>query len=259
MSNPSGPDATGAAELSIQEALRRFMQQAPLPFAITRGAGHTLVYANSAFCRLAGLPNGDAIGASIAAVFSSTERNGLIALLDRALQEGVELLDQAIESSSERASGWQCSVWPVIAPDGRAEALGLEIREVAPPDPAIALQRQVAEQLLLGALRARGLAEYAEGARRRSAFLAEAGRLLAQSVDQASTLLALTKLALPTLDAWCIVDILEEGGAIHRLGIYHPDPERQRLAHQLEASWLPEADDPFGAPAMLRELRTDRK
>ncbi|HEU4749286.1 MAG TPA: HAMP domain-containing sensor histidine kinase, partial [Gemmatimonadaceae bacterium] len=71
-----------------------------------------------------------------------------------------------------------------------------------------------------------------------------------------STLLALTKLALPTLNAWCIVDILEEGGAIHRLGIYHPDPEKQKLAQRLEATWRPEADDAFGAPAMLREART---
>ena len=92
-------------------------------------------------------------------------------------------------------------------------------------------------------------------ARRRAAFLAEAGSLLAQTVDQASTLLALTKLALP-LCAWCIVDILEEGGGIHRLGIYHPDPEKQKLAVALEASWRPEPDDAFGAPAMLRDART---
>jgi signal transduction histidine kinase len=75
-------------------------------------------------------------------------------------------------------------------------------------------------------------------------------------VDQTSTLVALTKLALPTLGAWCIVDILGEGGAIHRLGIYHPDPEKQKLARKLEATWLPEPDDPFGAPAMLRDART---
>ena len=256
MSSRSGQDAKRTTQLSIQEALSRYMQQAPLPFAITRGGAHTLVYANSAFCRLAGLRIGDTIGAPIATGFDASDRHALIALLDRALQKGVDLLDQDIASSSEGASAWRCSVWPVIATNGQAEALALEIREATPPDPAIALQRQVAEQMLLGALRERGLAEDAEAARRRAAFLAEAGRLLAQSVDQASTLLALTKLALPTLDAWCIVDILEEGGAIHRLGIYHPDPERQRLAHQLEASWLPEADDPFGAPAMLRELRT---
>ncbi|MFN2398523.1 MAG: sensor histidine kinase, partial [Gemmatimonadaceae bacterium] len=138
----------------------------------------------------------------------------------------------------------------------RAEALGIEIREAKTPDAALELQRQVAEQMLLGALRERGLAEDAEAARRRAAFLAEAGRLLAESVDQTSTLVALTKLALPTLGAWCIVDILQEGGAIHRLGIYHPDPEKQKLAQELEATWVPELDDPFGAPAMLRDART---
>ena len=248
---------TRDAELSIHEALSKYTQQAPLPFAITRGREHTLVYANSAFCRFAGLPNGDAIGAPITSGFGLAERPALIALLDRALRERVELLDQIIESSGVRpGGGWRCSVWPVIAPNGTAEALGLEIRESTPTDSAMALQREVAEQMLLGALRERGLAEDAEAARRRAAFLAEAGRLLAQSVDQASTLLALTKLALPTLGAWCIVDILEERGAIHRLAIYHPDPEKQKLAEQLEASWLPEADDEFGAPAMLRDART---
>jgi signal transduction histidine kinase len=231
------------------------MQQAQLPFAITRGAEHTLVYANAAFCRLAGVTSGDALGASIAAVFAATEGTALSAILDRAFRDGVELIDARIDAASERATGWECSVWPVIAEDGRPEAVGIEIRESNPPETAIELQREVAEQMLLGALRERGLADDAEAARRRAAFLAEAGRLLAESVDQASTLVALTKLALPNLGAWCIVDILEDGGAIHRLGIYHPDPEKQKLARQLEATWMPEADDPFGAPAMLREPR----
>ena len=243
-------------ELSLQEALRRCMQQAPLPFAITRGPENTVVYANSAFCRLAGVVNGDALGAPIGSLFTAPEGRALSAILDRAFRGGVEILDESIDAASERASGWQCSVWPVIAHDGQTEALGIEIRESSPPDGALALQRQVAEQMLLSALRERGLADDAEAARRRAAFLAEAGRLLAESVDQSSTLVALTKLALPTLGAWCIVDIIEEGDAIHRLGIYHPDPERQKLALELQESWFPEADDPFGAPAMLRNSRT---
>lgn len=246
----------GAAEPSIQEALRRSVQQAPLPFAVTRGENHALVYANAAFRRLAGLANRDALGAPLATAFTATEGRALTAILDRAFGDGVELLDERFRPSSERAIDWQCSVWPVIADDGRAEALGIEIRPSSPVDEALELQRQVAEKMLLGALRERGLAEDAEAARRRAAFLAEAGRLLAESVDRASTLVALTKLALPTLGAWCIVDILEEAGAIHRLGIYHPDPEKQRLAQALEATWVPEPDDPFGAPAMLRDRRT---
>jgi signal transduction histidine kinase len=244
------------AELSIQKALRRTMQQAPLPFAITRGAEHRLVYANSAFCRLAGIANGNALGVPIAGAFTGAEGRRLSGILDRAFRDGVELLDEALDPSGENASDILCSVWPVIAENGHTEALGIEIRESNSRDAAIDLQRQVAEQMLLGALRERGLADDAEAARRRAAFLAEAGRLLAESVDQSTTLIALTRLALPTLGAWCIVDILEEDNAIHRLAIYHPDPEKQKLAEELESSWTPEPDDPLGAPAMLREQRT---
>ncbi|HMG00259.1 MAG TPA: PAS domain-containing sensor histidine kinase [Gemmatimonadaceae bacterium] len=248
--------APRVAELSIQKALRRTMQQAPLPFAITRGAEHRLVYANSAFCRLAGIANGNALGVPIAGAFTGAEGRSVSRILDRAFRDGVELLDEALDPSGENASDILCSVWPVIAENGHTEALGIEIRESNSRDAAIDFQRQVAEQMLLGALRERGLADDAEAARRRAAFLAEAGRLLAESVDQSTTLVALTKLALPSLGAWCIVDILEENNAIHRLAIYHPDPDKQKLAEELESSWIPEPDDPFGAPAMLREQRT---
>jgi len=228
-----------------------------VPFAITRGDRHTLVYANSAFCHLAGITRGDALGVRAAAVFPETRRRALSGVLDLAFRDGVEILDERIPASpGEDEKDWQCSVWPVIADDGQPEALGIEIRESSRLDDALQLQREVAERMLLGALRERGLAEDAEAARRRAAFLAEAGRMLSESVDQTSTLTALTKLGLPTLGAWCIVDVLEEGNAIHRLGIYHPDPEKQKLAHELEAIWVPQADDPFGAPAMLREQRT---
>jgi signal transduction histidine kinase len=232
------------------------MQQAPMPFAITRDATHTLVYANSAFCRLAGVGDRTALGAPIGSVVAPAARQSLTAVLDRAYRDGVELLDEHLDPPSEKKTQWRCSVWPVVADNGAPEALGIEIREASPPDAALELQRAVAEQMLLGALRERGFAEDAEAARRRAAFLAEAGRLLAESVDRGSTLIALTKLALPSLGAWCIVDILEEGGSVHRLGIYHPDPEKQKLAQLLEATWVPEHDDPFGAPAMVRDART---
>jgi signal transduction histidine kinase len=256
MNSGERPAATRTTELRLQEALRRTMQQAPLPFAITRDADHALAYANSAFCRAVGVANRDVLGARIDTVFTAAAGLALTTILDRAFRDGVEILDERIDAPGETESGWNFSVWPVIADDGETEALGIEIREARPLDAALDLQRKVAEQMLLGALRERGLAEDAEAARRRAAFLAEAGRLLAESVDQASTLIALTRLALPTLGAWCIVDILEEGDSVHRLGIYHPDPEKQELAHQLQVTWTPEPDDPFGAPAMLRDART---
>ncbi|HEY8852862.1 MAG TPA: GAF domain-containing sensor histidine kinase [Gemmatimonadaceae bacterium] len=255
MSTRSQPGKARATELSIQSALRDHMQKTALPFAITIGVEHTLVYANPAFSRLAGIVNGDALNAPIATFFRSSERGALNAILDRAFRDRVELLDARLEGLDEKASERQYSVWPVIAADGHTEALGIEIREPTRSE-TLDLQREVAEQMLLGALRERGFAEDAEAARRRAAFLAEAGRLLAESVDQSSTLIALTRLSLPLLGAWCIVDILEEGDSIHRLGIYHPDPAKRALARQLQAGWGPEPDDQFGGPAMVRDPRT---
>ena len=162
------PGAARATRFSVQEVMRR----SPLPFAITRGAERRLVYANSAFSRLAGITNGETPGVPIATVFTGTEGGALSALLDRASRDGVELLDERIETSSEKASGWQCSVWPVITDDGKAEALGIEIRESNPPSTALDLQRQVAEQMLLGALRERSFADDADAANRaKTAFL----------------------------------------------------------------------------------------
>ncbi|MDP9206049.1 MAG: HAMP domain-containing histidine kinase [Gemmatimonadota bacterium] len=148
------------------------MQQAPLPFAIARGAEHTIVYANSAFGRLVRVANRGALGTPIATAFTGAMGPALTAILDRAGRDGVELLDQRIDVSSERGSAWQCSVWPVNADNGRLEALGIEIREAILPDAALELQRQVAEQMLLGALRERGFADDAEAANRaKTAFL----------------------------------------------------------------------------------------
>jgi signal transduction histidine kinase len=256
MSARSRSGKARATELSIQAALRDYMQQTALPFAITVGARHTLVYANPAFCRLTGIVSGDGLNGPIASLLAGPESKALNETLDRAFRDRVEVLDARLDKSSEKTSGWQYSIWPVIAADGDAEALGIEIREPTRLDATLDLQRQVAEQMLLGALRERGFAEDAEAARRRAAFLAEASRLLGESVDRSSTLIALSRLALPLLGAWCIVDVLIEGDRVHRLGIYHPDPAMQKLARKLQKSWGPEPGDQFGAPAMMRDPRT---
>src|ERR1700682_4071975 len=168
MKSKRRPTAARATKFSAQEALR----SSPLPFAIARGVEHTLVYANSAFCRLAGITDGAAPGVPIATVFTGIDGGALGALLDRAFRDGVTLLDERINASNERASGWQWSVWPVITDDGRTEALSIQIRDSSLPDDGLDLQRRVAEQMLLGALRERGLADDAETAERaKTAFL----------------------------------------------------------------------------------------
>jgi signal transduction histidine kinase len=89
------------------------------------------------------------------------------------------------------------------------------------------------------------------------AFLAEASRLLADSLDYEATLSTVARLALPSLGAWCIVDVVEEDGAMRRLAVIHPDPARQAVARRLTHGWPPEADHPLGVPVVVRTRRAE--
>jgi PAS domain S-box-containing protein len=86
----------------------------------------------------------------------------------------------------------------------------------------------------------------AETARQRLSFLAEASQELAISLDYSTTLDSLARLAVPTLADWCVVDVLEEQGQIHRVAVAHHDPTREeRLAafhrHQADNHVFPTA------------------
>ena len=89
------------------------------------------------------------------------------------------------------------------------------------------------------------------------AFLAEASRLLADSLDYETTLATVARLALPHLGGWCIVDLLESDGSMRRLAIIHPDERKQALARKLESGWPPEADDPLGVPLAIRRRSSE--
>ena len=77
--------SSSAIKLSVQEA------NAAVPAAIRHypRRGHALVYANSAFCRLAGIANGDA-PAEQSPPCSRGLKEELSALADRAVRDGVE-------------------------------------------------------------------------------------------------------------------------------------------------------------------------
>jgi signal transduction histidine kinase len=89
-------------------------------------------------------------------------------------------------------------------------------------------------------------------AKRRSEFLAEASRLLGASLQYEPTLATVAAMALPFLGSWCFVDLVEPDDTMRRVAVIHPDPEKQRLARQLENGWPPERDDPLGAPRAVR-------
>jgi signal transduction histidine kinase len=92
---------------------------------------------------------------------------------------------------------------------------------------------------------------------RDASFLAEASRLLADSLDYETTLGTVAMLALPHLGAWCVVDVVEDDGQIRRVAVVHPDPERQSIARELRDGWPPSRRDPLGVPAVARTRRSE--
>src|SRR5215218_1600851 len=92
-------------------------------------------------------------------------------------------------------------------------------------------------------------------ARRRLALLAAAGTTLSASLDFEATLEGIARLAVPELADWCLLDILEEDGAVKQLTAAHADPEKKALLRQL-LSHRRFGEDAPGTVA--RVLRTGR-
>ncbi len=73
----------------------------------------------------------------------------------------------------------------------------------------------------------------AEAAAKRSRLLAEAGTVLASTLDYGATLRTVARLALPVLADWCLVDVVEDG-YIRRVASTHRDPEKEKALREIE-------------------------
>ena len=121
------------------------------------------------------------------------------------------------------------------------------------PSQAMLLQREIAERLLLTALRESEFADVAEASRGRTAFLLDAGRRLGESLDEEETRLTISSIVLPSLGSWCIVDVIEPRGEVTRLTILHPNPRKQEILRELGHNWTPSPVDLFGAAVVVPE------
>ncbi|WP_437301240.1 sensor histidine kinase [Sorangium sp. So ce426] len=104
----------------------------------------------------------------------------------------------------------------------------------------------------------------AESAERRAAFLAEAGEILAASLDYGETVSRLARLSVLTLCDWCLIDIVE-GGGIRRLSWAHKDPAKEPLMEELERRYPSRWESRrlafrvlrTGEPLLLSEIRDE--
>jgi signal transduction histidine kinase/DNA-binding response OmpR family regulator len=96
----------------------------------------------------------------------------------------------------------------------------------------------------------------AEAAQHRLAFLAEASKLLAASLNYEEALAAVARLAVPRIADACAVDMIAggdgDGPLVQRLALVHVDPEKARLAGETFAKYPPRGDERSGVANVLR-------
>lgn len=94
--------------------------------------------------------------------------------------------------------------------------------------------------------------------RERNAFLADASRDLASSLDYETTLQRLARSAVPRLGDWCAVDMIDDPDSplwppvLRRLAVVHQDPAKIELANDLARRYPPDWDSPTGMAAVLK-------
>lgn len=90
--------------------------------------------------------------------------------------------------------------------------------------------------------REKQLRSQAQLAEQRAAFLAEAGSLLASSLDYETTLRSVAKLAVPAFADWCAVDVYRNG-SLERVTVEHIDPAKVQLAQAYRQKYPVGQDD----------------
>jgi PAS domain S-box-containing protein len=148
-----------------------------------------------------------------------------VALATHAAAPEVTLRFRIKESGEEHWS--LVSANPILDDEGRARGVINIFRDVT-------LRRREAERRL---------------------FVAEASSVLASSLDFATTLATVARLAVPRVADSCIVHILESGGGVRQVAAAHDDPSKARAALEVERRTPP---DPAIEEWVTRVLRTGK-
>jgi PAS domain S-box-containing protein len=241
------------AEAAVRdsEARTRAIVQSALDSVIAIDAAGRITEFNPAAERTFGYRREDVLGLEMAELivpprFRRRHRAGLSRALDHG--EG-SLLGRRVELAGMRADGEE---FPVEVTVTRVEGPGPVLFTGYLRD--ITERRRAEEELarLLGA--EQESRRQAEVARQQLAFLAEAGNLLASSLDFASALQGLGEMAVSLLADACLVDVLDADGSVRRMVAVHADPGMQGLMAELGAH----PPDPRGANPAVRAMRSKR-
>ena len=83
-------------------------------------------------------------------------------------------------------------------------------------------------------------------------FLAEAGEVLAASLDVEATLANIARLAVPRLADWCVVHLVRDNGTVSQLAVAHVDPQRVAWALEIQQRYPADPNDDQGVNRAVR-------
>lgn len=166
-------DVRGAQEatrVDVRESFRH-LERAPVGIAVVHGSAHTVAYANRSFRQSSGLSDRAVVGRPIADILGNPTADAshtsnmadLVALLDRVRGEQVAARDVNVSvnigADTENQNVWRCTAWPVRGARAGIDQLVVELRHGREGESSIVRQRDIAERLLLSALREQTLSE----------------------------------------------------------------------------------------------------
>ncbi|MEX0745810.1 MAG: PAS domain S-box protein, partial [Phycisphaeraceae bacterium] len=82
--------------------------------------------------------------------------------------------------------------------------------------------------------------------------LADAGRMLGQSIDYETTLSNVAGLLVPAQADWCVIDLVNAEGTLEPVAVRHTDPQKSELAWELRRRYPERPNHRVGAPRVAR-------
>ena len=93
--------------------------------------------------------------------------------------------------------------------------------------------------------------------RARLRLVAEAGAILASSLDPHGTVQRVAEIVVPHFADWCVVDVIDDNGVLEPLAVAHGDSEKVARTFELRRLYPSPPDAPTGPAAVVRSQRSE--
>ena len=222
------------AELDFQKALLEYQGEASLDGIGVLSTDLRILYWNQRMLEMFDITEeelrfGDATPLVERLVRSTADPSSFNDLAETVLGDP----EAALRIEAEMADGKVIDVWtaPVRSPEGRIYGRAVYARDVTE-------QRRSEERMRLQETW--------------TTFLADATRVLTESLEVEEILDRLARLCVPVLADWCSIHLVDARGEPQQVAVAHVDPAKVQFARDLQERYPPDPTSETGAPEVIR-------